>query len=367
MATLRKIFFVLLVTWAKAARCFADEPPPFAEARDESDLYAVETVIANLDNPASVAVRPGWTATGPFELYIAESGAGQVVRLMSDNATSATPAVTGFPLKRLDGDPGFEVGPLGLEFLSRNRLAVGTGGLGAGADLVRVYALPDDNAAIPYEKADHSAGPVAPGSRSKAGEGVFFSLAKTDKALFVAPHSGDDQGWILKALLDANRAAALEPAMATRATAGVPSPAAVTVDPRPQHHYLVVGQRGLPTAERDSRLTMYSPTSGAVALNLNAGLRDIFALAYSPTGDLYAADFSSAQPDEGGVFRLEAARVDGRESCRAVKIAGVVRPTALAFTADGALYVTAFGARSDDDRPSGALLKVTPRENTPKL
>jgi hypothetical protein len=62
--------------------------------------------------------------------------------------------------------------------------------------------------------------------------------------------------------------------------------------------------------------------------------------------------------------------VDGRESCRPVKIAAIKRPTALAFTADGALYVTAFGDSAGDDdgaKPAGALLRITPKGDAPRL
>ena len=142
----------------------------------------------------------------------------------------------------------------------------------------------------------------------------------------------------------------------------------MAIDPRDHHHYLVVGARGEDTDAPDSRLTMYSPTSGAVALNVATGLRDIKAIAFSPGGDLYATDFADAAVDEGGVFRLEAAEVDGRESCRAIKIAAVVRPTSLAFAFDGTLYVTALGKYEDAGaKPTGALLKVSPKGNAPKL
>jgi hypothetical protein len=125
---------------------------------------------------------------------------------------------------------------------------------------------------------------------------------------------------------------------------------------------------GEPTAARDSRVAMYSPTSGELALNLATDLCDIVGLAYSPRGDLYAVDFAWAEPKAGGVYRLEAAQVDGRESCRAVKIASVVHPTAIAFTPDGSLCVTAFGDRNEPDAaPTGVLLNITPIEDAPKL
>ncbi len=342
----------------------ADDQPRPAEGRDDSALYAVDTVLDKLDNPASVAVRPGSRPAGPFDLYVSESGAGRVVRLTTDKPGEASSVVSGFPTSQFGPEGQYRVGPLGLAFLSRNRLAVGTGGLGVGADLVRVYGLPENNADLAFDAVDHVVGPVPTGGRTTTGEGQFASLARTENALFVVPRTGDERGWILKAILDSNRVAGLEPFVATRAIAGVATPAAVAVDPKPNHHYLVVGQMGETSAATDSRLTMYSPTSGALALNLATGLRDVVGLAFSPAGDLYAVDFAWADAAEGGVFRLEAAQVEGRESCRPVKIATVARPASLAFTPDGTLYVTAFGA---GDAPTGALLKITPRPETPPL
>jgi hypothetical protein len=361
------VVVLLSVAWASAL-IRAEDPPAFAESRDDSAQYDVETLVSGLDNPASVAVRPGTRPAGPFELYISESGAGRVVRLVTDKPSESSRVVTGFPLGTWGDGPKFRVGPLGLDFLSRNRLVVGTGGAGAGADVVRVYNLPDGRAELAFDAVDHAVGPAPAGGRSAPGEGLFFSLARTDNALFVAPRSGDERGWILKAVLDANRVAGLEPFLATRAAAGLGAPGAVAVDPKPNHHYLVVSQMGEPTAARDSRVAMYSPNSGELALNLETGLHDIVGLAYSPTGDLYAVDFAWADAEAGGVYRLEAAQVDGRESCRAVKLASAVRPTSLAFTPDGSLYITAFGERTDPDAaPTGVLLQITPKAGGPKL
>jgi hypothetical protein len=345
----------------------AEEPPAFAEPRDDSQQYDVVTLVDDLDNPVSIAVRPGTQPSGPLELFISESGAGRVIRTVADDPTKQVPVVTGFPLGQWGESSEYAVGPLGLAFLSLHRLAVGTGGLGAGADVIRIYNLPEDRGELTYDDGDQTAGPIASGGRSETGEGFFFSLTTTDRALF-AVGRGDERGWILRATLDANRIAGLEPFIATRDRAGVAAPMAAVIDPRARHKYLVVGQMGEPSAERDSRVTMYSPASGAVALTVAAGLRDVVALAYSSEGDLYALDFAWADAEMGGVYRLEAAQVDGRESCRPVKIAAVVRPTALAFAPDGSLYVTAFGDRAtSDDPPTGVLLRITPKLETPKL
>jgi hypothetical protein len=369
-APLREFFVVGLLAVQAVGVCVsfarAAEPPPFAEARDETVRYDVATVTNGLDNPVSIAVRPTPRPAGPFELYVSESGAGRIVRLETDKPETVTPVITGFALS--DWGTNGKVGPLGVEFLSRTRLAVGTGSLGDGAELVRVYTLPEGDGEVTYDQADHSAGPVPVSGRSETGEGQFYSVAAGENALFVVPHSGDKRGWVLKAILDANRIAGLEAFLATTEVAGVGRPGAAAVDPKPNHHYLVVSQMGELDDSADSRVAMYSPTSGALALNIETGLRDIIALAFSPTGDLYAVDMSFADDDHGGVYRLESAQVDGRESCRAVKIAAAVHPTALAFTGDGALYVTALGKSSDAaDKPAGVLLKITPKADAPKL
>ena len=368
---MRTPFLIAVVAIALASPAQgADEPAKYAEPQDDSSRYAVETIVGELNSPTSVAVRNGTGATAPIQLYIAEAGAGRVVRVIvgAEGEAKPTPVVTGFALADRGPLHGGRVGPLSVAFLTANRLLVGTGGLGDGADLVSVYSLSDNDAELSYDQADHSAGPVASSNRSTSGEGAFADIAGTDDACFVAARSGDARGWVLKATVDANRIAGLEPFVAMQKAAGNERPTAVVVDPRPKHHYLLVATCGELDGEADSRVTMVSPTSGDVALNLATGLRDIVALAYSPSGDLYAADLAVDDPAAGGVFRLEAAQVDGRESCRAVKIAAATRPTALAFTPDGALYVTALGdAGEDNGTLTGALLKITPQGDTPKL
>jgi hypothetical protein len=371
-APLRGILLgALLTTLGVSAVRAAEKPPAAGEIVDETARYRVETLLAGLDQPTSVALRPGSENLGAAELFVSESGAGRVLRLTVDDPSKSRPVVSGFPIAESSDLPATRVGPLGLAFLSRNRLAVGTGGLGPGADVVRVYNVSDAAAELAYDASDHAAGPVPASDRSADGEGAYWSLAASERAMFVVPRRGDAQGWVLKATLDANRIADLAPMVAVRDLAGAPAPGAVAVDPRPQLHYLVVGTRGAATAEPDARITMVSPLSGALALNMNTGLRDIAALAYSPAPsfDLYAADDSQAEPAAGGVYRIEAVQVDGRSSCRAVKIASAARPTSIAFTSDGAMFVTALGepAAGDAAAPAGVLLKITPQADVPRL
>jgi hypothetical protein len=296
-----------------------------------------------------------------------------VVRVFTDKPSDVEPIITGFPTEKFGDKPAYKIGPLGLEFITRLKLAVGTGGLGEGEDIVQVYTWPQDVAETPYDKAEYHIGPVPASGGSSNGEGNFFGLAKiedeTEKALFVTSAADKEKGWVLKAGITANRLGDLHPFIASQQVTGVGAPSAVTVNPKPRSHYLVVAQMGRPDAERDSVIAFCGPASGEPAMVLKTGLCDITGLAYNvQSGDLYATDFAWAKPEAGGVYRIEAADVEGRQSCRAVKIASATRPTALAFTPDGSLYVTAMGERQTlDEPPAGALLKITPKEGTPKL
>jgi hypothetical protein len=61
---------------------------------------------------------------------------------------------------------------------------------------------------------------------------------------------------------------------------------------------------------------------------------------------------------EGGLFRLDAAAM----GVKATKIAGLDKPTALAFAPDGTLYLTVVGPKkADENAPKeGKLLKIAP-------
>jgi hypothetical protein len=347
--------------------------PPYAEPADESDEYQVETLLTGLDNPCAIALRPGAAAGAPFELYLSESGAGRILRLKSDDLKAPTPIITDIPVDSYGDaakdEPEYRIGPLGLAFLTRTKLAVGMAGLPQGEELVVVYSLPPDGSALKYEQQDHAVGPIPKGDKSSSGEGNFYALAVSDDALFVTSNGDDEFAWILKADVRANKLSDLQPFIATKPLLGTTGPTAATINPKDNYHYLVVSQMSDFERERDSLLTFYSPKSGKLALNQQTGLYDIAGLAYSAGDQLYAVDVVRADAKLGGVYRLDAAEADdGRQTTRAVKIAAAERPTALCFAPDGAMYVTALGARqSPDGEPTGVLLKITPKAEAPKF
>jgi hypothetical protein len=336
----------------------------FAEPADESDQYVVETLLSGLDNPTGPKFQPGSPAEGPWKIFFAESGAGRIVSWSTDSQDKApTPVVTGCDVDAFTGRETFRIGPLALEFLSRSKLAVGAGGYPNGKDVVQVYVLPEDGAPLTADKVDHYVGPIPQGPHSTSGEGNFFGLARNEDALYVASHGDDEQAWILKASISANKLADLQPFIATHKLIGVDAPTSVLIRPDDRGHYLVCASMGDTNDDRDSFLSFYSPKSGKLAMAAAMGVRDAVSLAYAgPPGKqvLYAVDFSWFKPAEGGVFRIDAADVDGLEGCRPVRIATLVRPTGVAAAPDGTLYVTAIGERAKPEDPaSGTLLRIT--------
>ncbi|MEM9657448.1 MAG: hypothetical protein AAF961_03720, partial [Planctomycetota bacterium] len=360
-----------------AAQSDGEEAPPVAPERptnlerkatfalpgDESSQYQLKTVIEGLDNPCGLLLRSGDKVDGPHDFYFSESGAGRILKFSTDDPSALTEVVVGFPRSSYGKGPSYRFGPLGLAFvdLSASKLAVGTGGLVDGQEVIQVYSLADgDELPLEYGLAPYL-GPIQIGDGSSTGEGNFFGLAATDSALFVTANGDDSQGWILKATISGNKLSDLRTFIPTRDATGATGPVGVVVNPKPDYGYLVVSHMGGTSGDRDSQLTFFSPRTGKLALSLALGLFDVVALAYSPSGDLYAADFAWGDPSTGGVYRIDEVQIDGRQACQAVKIASVPHPTSLAFAPDTSLYVAAFGAASEDasnDEPRGSLHRI---------
>jgi DNA-binding beta-propeller fold protein YncE len=120
---------------------------------------------------------------------------------------------------------------------------------------------------------------------------------------------------------------------------------------------VVIGQMGEINVPNDSLLCFYNAEDGKLISSHNTSLHDIVGLAYSPkTGKLYAVDFAWMDTAKGGLFELRIK--DGEVHSRFV--AGLDKPTALAFDAAGNLFVTAIGTPKEGSQDPAGMVVVFP-------
>ena len=170
----------------------------------------------------------------------------------------------------------------------------------------------------------------------------------------------DKKGWVARLTLEKDKLGKLERYIATKESVDVDAPAAITMSPRRE---VVVGQMGEINDQKDSLLTFYDQKSKSLLMSLPAEMFDLVGLAYSPkTGRLYGVDYSWADPKQGGLYRLDAVRRDGKQVVKATKLIELDQPTALAFNDDGELFITVFGNGDGKDESkapaTGKLLKI---------
>ncbi|HUG71459.1 MAG TPA: hypothetical protein VMM76_27185 [Pirellulaceae bacterium] len=309
--------------------------------------HHVSTVVDGLDNPCGIAIQP---ETG--HIFVSDSGASRVIRVVDGKAQDV---ITGFPVDVYGKGPMYNIGPLGLLFLDKDTLVVGGGGLLDGAELLRVYKVPE--AGQPAIKADKmEASFNLPENDEVKGEGNFYGLAANGTHVFVTSNGDDTKGWVARATIKDGTLANFERFLATKEATEVDAPVAVTISPRGE---LVIGQMGEITIPGDGLLTFYNATNGKLLLNLETGLSDITALAYSPKGQLYATDFNWIDTSAGGLFQLISKEEDGKQAIEAKKIESLDKPTAMLFGSDGSLYITVIGT-GEGDAKGGKLLKIAP-------
>jgi hypothetical protein len=313
----------------------------------------VETVVGGLSNPCGVAVQP---ETG--HVFVSDSAAGRVVRVVDGKLEDV---ITGFPKDVFGKGPFYDIGPLGLVFLDKNTLVVGDGGFKDGEECIRVYTVPEPGKpALNFDKdAKAKSGPIA-AADGIVGEGNLYALAATKTAIYVTCNGDDTKGWVAKVEITGSKFGNLERFIPTKEAVEVDAPVGITISERGE---IVVGQFGENNKPHDSLLTFYSAKTGMKIMNLETGLYDITGLAYSPKSKLlYATDFAWMADTEGGLFRLDSDPKNAATALKTVKIAGLDKPTAMAFAPDGTLYITVVGPKkADENAPKdGKLLKIAP-------
>lgn len=310
----------------------------------------VVEILRGLNNPCGLAVH-----TGTGHVFVSSSGDGQILRVDTEDLQATQAVVSGFPKDVYGKGPMYDIGPLGLVLIDNGKtLVVGGGGHVDGQEIMRAYTLPDGDKTLTADEMAWSAGPIGPSDDSPMGEGNFYDLAASDSTIWITSNGNDVKGWVLKIELAGPDAKKLIPFIATKEATTVDAPVGIELGPRGE---VVVGQMGEITVPNDSLLTFYDPQTGEMIRNIETGLFDIAALAYSPkSGKLYALDFAWMDTSQGGLFRLD---IGDDGNVEAVKIAALDKPTAMAFSDDGSLYVTVIGTASDNEDRPGQLLKIT--------
>ena len=319
-----------------------------APAKAEAAAIKTKVVAEQLDNPCGIAVsaKTGHFAvaarTGVYHWVLGEKNLRKVVE--------------GFPTDIYGKGPMYNIGPLGVAFLGDEKVVVGDGSRPDGEELAYVFNLDGEEHAKKrkVEEADQTLGPIKAGEQSAKGEGNFYGVAVTDKAIFFTCNGDDTKGWVAKADITDGKAGELKPFIATKVATNVDAPVGITVSKDGQ---LVIGQMGEINVPADALLTFYDPATGELKKKYTTGLNDITGLAYSPkTGKLYVTDFSWMDTTKGGLFRLDVGEGD---SAAAEKILGLDKPTALAFDAEGNLFITVLGTKPEgSDKNPGQILKI---------
>lgn len=332
-----------VATEAVAEEAAAEEKPELGSDAEEGTKATV--ILEGLNNPCGVAIQP---ETGV--VFVADSGNYQVVKVVDGKAEAV---ITDFPKDVYGKGPKVNIGPLGLAFLDQNTLVVGGGGQPDGEELLRVYTLPEDGKAIKADDLKNSFN--LPATEEIKGEGNFYALAVSPQGVYVTCNGDDTKGWVSKAAIEEGKLTGYERFLATKEAVEVDAPVGICMSPE---GYLVVGQMGEINVPGDSLITFYDETSGEMLMNLETGLHDISAIAYSSRNppQMYVLDYAWADSTQGGLFQiLEDEESDSGMTSK--KIMSLDKPTAMAFNADGDLYITVIGEAADANS-KGQLIKV---------
>ncbi len=317
-----------------------------------SQNATIDVVLEGLNNPTSIAIQP---VTGV--VFVADSGAQRVIRVVDG---AAEEVITGFPKDVYGKGPLYDIGPLSLLFIDQDTLLVGSGGMPAGEDTIALYKIPAaGESAITADQHEGEAKSL-PATESQPGEGDFYAMARTRQGVFVTCQGDDEKGWIGLATLEDGNLTGFTRSIATKDETTISGPVAITYSP---DGFLAIGQMGGIRKAGDSLLTFCDPDDGKILATFTTGLNDITGLAYGPKrGRLFATEFNWLDKSKGALVKL----VGAGDKCNARKVIDLEKPTALAFSPAGDLYVTLAGNTSEGaEKPDGKLVVIKGLDDDP--
>lgn len=336
---------VLIGVSGICSTAIAQQSPPAGPIEDATAEYQVEALRQELHAPCGLAIRSG-KGNESAKLYFFEQDANRIVRFDLE-APEELSQVVELSFSERSKQPAAIRDMRALLFLGRTDLAVGRG------NAVEVYESPSSAPADSPLDLNYTVGPLKENGQVQSLRFLDFAASEAD--LYITTYSQDSTQKILKSGIVGRELEHLQ--VFWQDDSSEEQFAGIAIHPRPALPFVVVASLGEVGKGQDSALVYFNPADGSQVMRLNTGLRDMVDVAYSPSGQLYAADFAADTPEAGGVYRLEDARVEGRPSCRAVRITALDHPTSLAFDADGNLYVTALG--SEQTEAQGTLVKIT--------
>jgi hypothetical protein len=205
-------------------------------------------------------------------------------------------------------------------------------------------------------KAAQTLGPIPMSDQTIKGEGNFYGVVATPTGIYVTCNGDDTKGWVAKAYVKDGKIGKLQLKIATKEATEVDAPGPITTTKSGKG--VLVGQIGEVTVPGDSLVTIYSG-NGKMLRNLTTGLNDIAGIAWSPSGKLFATDFSWVDATKGGLFSVNLGKKEATEA-KTKKLLSLDKPTGIAFDADGNAYIAVFGTVAEgSDKPAGQLLKVS--------
>jgi hypothetical protein len=280
------------------------------EAQDSPKVDPLKGVVAT-----AIAVRPGGNRER-HELYVADDEAGSVKRISSDALDQPQDVLTGF---------GNGKAPTSILFINGRTLVAAFQGEPPG---FQGYDITEDGKSLSAEQSKF---------RVRVADdvhGTSTGMATGSLGLF-AVGVENDAGWVLRSRLRSSVPGDLKPFLKVGSR---PTCAAIST-----RGWVVVGHAGKRDGGEDSRLTFHHPSDPAheSPLSIEPGLLDIAAIAYSPQGSMYVSDAAEADPQRGGIFRIEMDYQERTIGGKAVRVLTLENPTALAFAPDGSLYVIA--------------------------